>query len=61
VAVWETALLAAGPPYPLALAGYAGGGADGVRAWLLLFARAVTQGAEEGRLVADAVLAGRLT
>jgi hypothetical protein len=61
VAVWEAALLAAGPPYPLALAGYAGGNADGVRAWLLLFARAVTGGAGEGRAVADAVLAGRLS
>ncbi len=60
VAVWEAALLAAGPPYPLALAGYGGGTADGVRAWLLLFARAVADGAGEGRAVADAVLAGRL-
>jgi hypothetical protein len=61
VAVWEAALLAAGPPYPLALAGYAEGTADGVRSWLLLFARAVTDGAGEGRAVADAVLAGRLS
>jgi Fic/DOC family len=61
VAVWESALLAAGPPYPLSLAAYADGTADGVRAWLLLFARAVTDGAGEGRVVADAVLAGRLT
>jgi hypothetical protein len=61
VAVWEAALLAAGPPYPLALAGYAEGSADGVRAWLLLFAHGMTDGAREGRAVADAVLAGRLT
>src|SRR4051794_6810948 len=61
VAVWEAALLAAGPPYPLALAGYAEGTADGVRSWLLLFARAVTDGAGEGGAVADAVLAGRLS
>ena len=60
VAVWEAALLAAGPPYPLALAGYAGGTADGVRTWLLLFARAVTDGVAEGLAVADAVVAGRL-
>jgi Fic family protein len=61
VAVWEAALLAAGPPYPLALAGYAEGTVDGVRSWLLLFAAAVTDGAGEGRAVADAVLAGRLS
>ncbi len=61
VAVWEAALLAAGPPFPLALAGYGSGSADGVREWLVLFARAVTDGAAEGRVVADAVLAGRLT
>ena len=60
VAVWEAALLAAGPPFPLALAGYAAGSADGVRTWLLLFAGAVSEGAGEGRAVADAVLAGRL-
>jgi hypothetical protein len=61
VAVWEAALLAAGPPYPLALAGYAEGTEDGVRSWLLLFARAVADGAGEGAAVADAVLAGRLS
>ena len=60
VAVWESALLAAGPPYPLTLARYGGGDADGVRAWLLMFAQAVVDGAAEGRRVADAVLAGRL-
>ena len=61
VAVWEAALLAAGPPFPLALAGYGSAGVEGVRGWLLLFAQAVTDGAAEGRVVADAVLAGRLT
>jgi hypothetical protein len=61
VVVWEAALLAAGPPYPLTLARYGAGTADGVRAWLLLFARAVVDGAAQGRAVADAVLAGRLT
>ena len=60
VAVWEAALLAAGPPYPLALARYGEGDADGVRAWLLMFAQAVVDGAAEGRRVADAVFAGRL-
>jgi hypothetical protein len=60
VAVWEAAVLAAGPPYPLTLARYGGGTTDGVRDWLVLFARAVTDGAAEGRVVADAVLAGRL-
>lgn len=60
VAVWEVPLLAAGPNYPLTLAGYAAGRADGVRSWLTLFARAVVDGAAEGRAVCDAVLAGRL-
>ncbi len=59
-AVWEAALLAAGPPYPLALARYAEGGADGVRGWLTMFARAVVDGVAQGRRAADAVLAGRL-
>jgi hypothetical protein len=61
VAVWETGLLAAGPPYPLALAEYGRGTTDGVGAWLALFARAVVDGAAEGGRVADAVLAGRLS
>ena len=60
VAVWEAALLAMGPRYPLALAGYAVGGADGVAEWLRTFARSVVDGAGEGRAVCDAVLAGRL-
>ncbi|MGZ4613870.1 MAG: hypothetical protein ACXV1K_11980, partial [Kineosporiaceae bacterium] len=61
VAVWEAGLLAAGPPYPLALAAYGQGTADAVRDWLVLFARSVVDGADEGVRVADAVLAGRLT
>lgn len=61
VAVWEAPLLAAGPNYPLTLAAYATGGPDGVRSWLTFFARAVVDGAAEGRAVCDAVLAGRLT
>jgi len=60
VAVWEAALLAAGPRYPLALAAYAGGTPAGVAQWLVTFAQAVVDGAGEGRAVADAVLAGRL-
>jgi Fic family protein len=60
VAVWEAGLLAAGPPYPLALAGYGQGSAEGVAAWLVLFARALVDGAAEGTRVADAVLTGRL-
>ncbi|HEY6793542.1 MAG TPA: hypothetical protein VI248_02545 [Kineosporiaceae bacterium] len=59
-AVWEAALLAAGPRYPLALAAYAGGTADGVAHWIRTFAQAVVEGAAEGRAVCDAVLAGRL-
>jgi hypothetical protein len=60
VVVWEAGLLAAGPPYPLALAGYGRGSADGVTTWLTLFARSIVDGAAEGSEVADAVLAGRL-
>ncbi len=60
VAVWEAGLLAAGPPYPLALAAYGEGSARGVAEWLVLFARAVVEGAAEGGRAADAVLAGRL-
>jgi hypothetical protein len=60
VAVWEAGLLAAGPPYPLALAGYGQGSAEGVAGWLVLFARAVVDGAAEGGRAADAVLTGRL-
>jgi hypothetical protein len=60
VAVWETALLAAGPPYPLALAEYGRGSAEALAAWLVLFGRAVVDGAAEGGRVADAVLSGRV-
>ena len=60
VVVWESGLLAAGPPYPLALAGYGQGSPEGVAGWLVLFARAVLDGAAEGGRVADAVLTGRL-
>jgi hypothetical protein len=60
VVVWESGLLAAGPSYPLALAGYGQGSAEGVAEWLVLFARAVVDGAAEGGRVADAVLTGRL-
>jgi hypothetical protein len=60
VAVWEAGLVARGPIYPLTLARYAVGGAEGVVAWLNLFAEAVVAGVGEGRAVCDAVLAGRL-
>jgi len=60
VVLWEEALLAVGPAYPLGLAGYATGGVDGVRGWLALFSQAVVDGARRGRRVCDAVLAGRL-
>lgn len=60
VAVWEAALLAAGPQYPLTLAGYATGDAEGVARWLRMFAQAVVDGVAEGTAVCDAVLAGRL-
>jgi len=60
-AVWEAGLLAAGPQASAALAGYAGGKPAGVAAWLRCWAGAVVAGAAEGRSVADAVLAGRVT
>ena len=42
-------------------AGFISGTPEGVAAWLRYCAGAVTTGAEEGRAVAEAVLAGRLT
>lgn len=61
VAVPEAAVLAAGlPAYARALTGYTSGTVDGVAAWLTSCARMVAEGATHGRLVADAVLAGRL-
>lgn len=60
LSVWEGALLARGPAYPLALAAYATQGRDGVIAWLQLFGEAVRDGVSEGRAVCDAVQAGRL-
>jgi len=59
VAIWEAGLLAIGPQYPLALARYAVGGADGVAHWLRTFAQALLDGVGEGQAVCDAVLAGR--
>ena len=43
-----------------AAAQFATGTPDGVAAWVVACARAVVQGADEARSVADAVLAGRL-
>jgi hypothetical protein len=61
VAVPEAALAAGGlAVYARALAGYGDGSPDGVAGWLRFCADAVTAGAAEGTLVADAVLAGRL-
>jgi Fic family protein len=60
VVVWEAAHLAAGPRYATALAAYASGTPDGVAHWLTHCAQAVVDGAGEGRVVCDAVLAGRL-
>lgn len=50
-----------GADYRGALGAYASGERDGVRLWLVQAAEAVVAGAEEGRRVADAVLAGRLS
>jgi hypothetical protein len=61
VAVPEMACLATGlPAYAGALNGYVSGTPEGVAAWLVYSADLVARGAAEGRLVADAVLAGRL-
>jgi hypothetical protein len=62
VAVPEVGLLAAGPTaYVGAAAAYAGGTPEGVAVWISHCADAIELGAREGTLVADAVLAGRLT
>ena len=62
VAVPEQAVLATGlPAYASALTGYAGGTPAGVAGWLVHCGDAVRLGAAEGAVVADAVLAGRLT
>jgi hypothetical protein len=47
-------------PYLGAAAGFATGSPDGVAGWIASCARAVVDGAEAGRVVAEAVLAGRL-
>ena len=49
-----------GNEYLGAAAGFATGTATGVAAWLVACAEAVRCGADEGRSIADAVLAGRL-
>lgn len=43
-----------------ALAGYATGSPDGVQAWVVWWGEAVVAGAQQGRRVADEVMAGRL-
>ncbi len=50
-----------GADYRGALGAYGQGGSEGVRLWLLQSAEAVTTGAGAGTLIADAVLAGRLS
>jgi hypothetical protein len=62
VAVPESACLATGlPAYVEALKGYVSGTAEGVGGWLRYCAEVVERGAADGRAVADAVLAGRLS
>jgi hypothetical protein len=60
VALWEVPLMSAGPGYRTALEGYLTGTAEGVAGWIILIGRAVVDGADRGREVCDAVLAGRL-
>lgn len=50
-----------GADYRGALTAYGQGGTAGVRLWLLHCADAASTGAQAGELIADAVLAGRLT
>lgn len=50
-----------GPAYLGALTAYASGSREGVALWLIHCAQATVAGADEGRRIADAVLAGRLT
>jgi len=50
-----------GPAYLGALTAYASGSREGVALWLTHCAQATVAGADEGRRIADAVLAGRLT
>jgi hypothetical protein len=51
----------AGADYRGAVSAYATGTPDGVRLWLLHCAEAARRAAEEGTLIADAVLAGKLS
>lgn len=50
-----------GADYRGALTAYGQGGVEGVRLWLLQCCEAAVTGAEAGAVIADAVLAGRLT
>lgn len=56
----EAGWAAAPNPYLAAAARFATGTPDGVATWVAATADAVVAGAREGRVVADAVLAGRL-
>ncbi|GAB6900366.1 Fic family protein [Kineosporia succinea] len=61
VVVWEAAHLDAGPDYHRRLQAYTSGRVDAVADWLIHCADAVVKGAGEGRVVCDAVTAGRVT
>jgi hypothetical protein len=56
----EVAWTSSPHPYLAAAARFATGTPEGVAAWVVTCADAVVAGADEGRAVADAVLAGRL-
>ncbi|WP_380169432.1 hypothetical protein [Jannaschia sp. R86511] len=60
VTVPERAALADRAGRDEALAAYASGGAAGVEAWVVWWGQTVVAGAEQGRRVADEVMAGRL-
>lgn len=57
----EHAWATAPNPYLSAAAGFATGTADGLAGWVAFCARGAVDGAREARVVADAVLAGRLS
>nr|WP_269329358.1 Fic family protein [Kineosporia babensis] len=61
VVVWEAAHLDAGPGYHRRLQAYTTGSTAAVADWLVHCADAVVKGAQEGRVVCDAVTMGRVT
>lgn len=61
VVVWEAAHLDAGPAYGRNLIAYASGRPGGLVQWVQHCSGAIVQGAGEGQMICDAILAGRLS